>query len=435
MKPDKANFNSELLQYLASTTTPFHAVKQMGGRLQAAGFKRLYESDSWDLQSKCGYWLTRNDSSIIAFRTGDNPVEQGWRMVGAHTDSPGLKVKPNADLDGRIAVEVYGGALLAPWFDRDLSLAGRVSLKARDGKMSSCLIDFQRPLAVIPSLAIHLDRKANENRTINRQTEINLIPGSDRESISSFVQMLHEQVCKEYPQLQDFRVMDYEVFAYDTQQPAFIGNRQELLVSARLDNQLSCFIGLKAILAADANQPALLVCNDHEEVGSQSASGAQGPFLRDVLTRISAEPLSRLMSRSMMISADNAHALHPNYTDKHDSQHGPQINAGPVIKINANQRYATNSETSALFKQLCEHAEVPVQTFVTRNDMACGSTIGPITAAELGVATIDVGCPQWGMHSIRETAGSDDAWSLYRVLELFFNQEKAPVFPAQVTNS
>ena len=423
------DFNAELLDFLDSAPTAFHAVQQMTSRLADAGFIRLYESENWQVKAGKAYFVTRNDSSIIAFRMGgvDNPSsDSGWRMVGAHTDSPCLKVKPCPDMQvqgiKQLAVEIYGGALLAPWFDRDLSLAGRVSFADKNGHLQSRLINFSDPIASVPSLAIHLDRTANEGRTINKQQELNLVLTGAGGQADDFASLLGKQLGEEYPDLGDLRVMDWEISAYDTQKAAIIGLDAQYLVSARLDNLLSCFIGLKALLEADASQPSLLVCNDHEEVGSQSACGANGPFLRDVLERLDqSTPLAKTLCHSMMISVDNAHALHPNYVDKHDSHHAPSINAGPVIKTNANQRYATNSETSALFQYFCEAADVPLQHFVARNDMGCGSTIGPITSSELGVATIDVGCPQWAMHSIRETAGVKDGYNLKKALVQFYN--------------
>ena len=423
---DKDDFNSELLSFLSRSVTPFHAVAEMKSRLLDAGFIELLESDDWHIELDKSYLVTRNDSSIIAFHTGSvSARQQGWRMVGAHTDSPCLKVKPSPDLKSadcaQLAVAVYGGVLLAPWFDRDLSLAGRVTFENDQGMLESRLVDFQEPIALIPSLAIHLDREANSNRKINNQKELNLVLASES---NSFADLLGEQLGKQYPEIGTAKILDWEISAYDTQPPAIVGLNREYLVSARLDNLLSCFIGLRALIEADAGQPALLVCNDHEEVGSQSACGAQGPFLRDVLERVAGENPVRALSKSLMISADNAHALHPNFKDRHDANHGPVINAGPVIKINTNQRYATNSETSALFKSFCASVDVPVQSFVTRNDMGCGSTIGPITASELGVPTIDIGCPQWGMHSIRETAGTEDGVNLKKALVEFYNYSK-----------
>jgi aspartyl aminopeptidase len=219
------------------------------------------------------------------------------------------------------------------------------------------------------------------------------------------------------------RVLDYELNFYDVQAPAVIGLHDDFIAGARLDNLLSCYTGLAALIDSDSQQNTLLVCNDHEEVGSMSAAGAQGTFLRSVLQRIcdNEEDVSRMIANSVLVSADNAHGVHPNYADKHDSNHGPILNNGPVIKINANQRYASNSETGALFKYLCELADVPVQSFVVRSDMACGSTIGPLTAGGIGVKTVDVGVPTFAMHSIRELAGRWDAYYLYRVLKQFFH--------------
>jgi aspartyl aminopeptidase len=219
-------------------------------------------------------------------------------------------------------------------------------------------------------------------------------------------------------------VLDFELCFYDTQPPAAVGLRKEFIAAARLDNLLSCYTGLQALLAADGSEWALLVCNDHEEVGSLSAAGAQGPMLRNFLQGLLDRPvdLPQLMQRSMMISADNAHGVHPNFKDKHDANHGPMLNAGPVIKVNASQRYASSSDGAALFRVLAREAGVEVQSFAMRADMACGSTIGPITAGELGVTTLDIGVPTFAMHSVRELAGSDDAWALKRVLDVYFRR-------------
>lgn len=347
-------------------------------------------------------------------------------MVGAHTDSPCLKVKPQPDLHRQgyqqLGVEVYGGVLLNPWFDRDLSMAGRVDYLSAKGERKQALLNFQRPVAVIPSLAIHLDREANNSRAINAQTYLPVILGQG-ESKAEFRQILKQQLQAEGVEDLD-QVLDYEISLYDTQPPGLVGLNQEFLTSARLDNLLSCYMGLSSLLEADSEYATLLVCNDHEEVGSMSAAGAQGPMLKQVLERLmpDAEARNRMLSRSVMISADNAHGIHPNFADKHDANHGPLLNAGPVIKLNANQRYATNSETSALFRDLARLEEVPVQAFVVRSDMGCGSTIGPITSAELGVRTLDIGVPQFAMHSIREMAGVEDVRHLCKVLTRFYRE-------------
>ena len=428
-----SEFIEGLLSFIQASPTPFHAVEQMAIILDGNGFKRLNESDAWGLDSEASptgkFYVTRNESSIIAFTLGSDPVVHGFRMVGAHTDSPCLKVKPNPEMSKngyfQLGVEVYGGVLLNTWFDRDLSLAGRVNYVTPDGDVGSVLIDFEHAVATVPSLAIHLDREANENHTVDKQKDIppilmKLPEGNEQKP--DFRDILLRLLLKQDPNLKVEKVLDYELSFYDVQAPAVIGLHQDFVASARLDNLLSCYTELMALLKADSKQNCLMVCNDHEEVGSMSAAGAQGNFLTSVLHRLSSttEAFARSMDQSMMISVDNAHGIHPNYADKHDENHGPILNQGPVIKMNANQRYASNSETSAAFRYICEEADVPVQSFVVRSDMACGSTIGPITASELGVRAIDVGVPTFAMHSIRELAGRWDAFYLYRALREYF---------------
>ncbi|MDN3520028.1 M18 family aminopeptidase [Halomonas ramblicola] len=419
-----------LFDFLRRSPTPWHATANMAARLEAAGFRRLDEREAWQLAPGDRVFVTRNDSSIIALQLPEDGLS-ALRMIGAHTDSPGLRLKPNAAQTAagwlQLGVETYGGVLLAPWFDRDLGLSGRVHVRHPDGRLEGLLLDVDRPVAIIPSLAIHLDREANDGRALNAQTQMApvLLQGGEGTDLT---RLLQGWIAEQHG-LDDIELIDFELGFHDMQPPARVGVQGELIASARLDNLLSCFIGLEALLASDGRQGAVLVANDHEEVGSASACGAQGPFLGDVLRRVSErlggggeEAYIRLIQASRMISCDNAHALHPNFPDKHDAAHGPALNGGPVIKVNANQRYATNSATAAMFRELCRQAEVPVQTFVTRADMGCGSTIGPITATELGVPTLDVGVPQWAMHSIRETAGSQDVAALTRVLAAFCNR-------------
>lgn len=423
-----------LLDFLRRSPTPWHATANMATRLEAAGFRRLDEREAWQLAPGDRVFVTRNDSSIIALQLPEDGLS-ALRMIGAHTDSPGLRLKPNAAQTAagwlQLGVETYGGVLLAPWFDRDLGLSGRVHVRHPDGRLEGLLLDVDRPVAIIPSLAIHLDREANDGKALNAQTQMApvLLQGGEGADLT---RLLQGWIAEQHG-LDDIELIDFELGFHDMQPPTRVGVQGELIASARLDNLLSCFIGLEALLASDGRQGAVLVANDHEEVGSASACGAQGPFLGDVLRRVSErlggggeEAYIRLIQASRMISCDNAHALHPNFPDKHDAAHGPALNGGPVIKVNANQRYATNSATAAMFRELCRQAEVPVQTFVTRADMGCGSTIGPITATELGVPTLDVGVPQWAMHSIRETAGSQDVAALTRVLTAFCNRAELP---------
>jgi len=426
---ENIDFNTAFCDFLDRSPTPFHAVLEMKSRFKAAGFVELAESDSWLNIEPGRYYVTRNDSSIIAFnQPAESLATAGIRMVGAHTDSPCLKVKPNPEKTAvglvQLGVEVYGGALLNPWFDRDLSLAGRINYLDSHDTVQSALVNFTKPIAVLPSLAIHLDREANENRTVNKQLHLPpvlMIENEDNDF--DFRLMLQSQLIEQNSTLDIVSVLDYEISLYDVQKASLTGLNEDFISSARLDNLLSCFAGLTAMIKSDSQHASLLVCNDHEEVGSVSASGAQGTFLESVLRRLAetTDDYHRMMQKSMMISADNAHAIHPNYIDKHDEEHGPKLNGGLVIKTNANQRYATNSETSAIFRNLCRQLDVPVQDFVVRSDMGCGSTIGPITSSNLGVKTLDIGVPTFAMHSIREMAGSKDSYRLSTVIKQFYN--------------
>jgi len=422
-----------LLDFLDNSPTPFHACQSMAQRLQQAGFIQLDERETWQVKAGWRYFITRNDSSLIAVQLGQHsPLQGGLRLVGAHTDSPCLRVKPNPSINqhglAQLGVEIYGGALLAPWFDRDLSLAGRVTFVA-DGKLQSRLIDFKRAIATIPNLAIHLNREANKGWTINAQTELPPILALSGDKSLDFNQLLLQQLSLEQG-IDVAEILAFELCLYDTQKAAQIGLNGEFIASARLDNLLSCFAGLQALLeAGNGEQNCVLVCTDHEEVGSASACGADGPFLEQVLRRLFATneaDFAQIVQQSLLISADNAHGLHPNYADKHDGQHAPQLGCGPVIKINSNQRYATNSETAGFFRHLCQSEGVPVQTFVTRSDLGCGSTIGPITASRLGIRTLDIGLATFAMHSIRELAGSSDVAYLISALRAFFACNKLP---------
>ncbi len=423
----KPRFNAALLDFLQRAPTPFHAVAVMRERLLAADFVELDEAEAWQVAPGGRYFVTRNESSLIALRTAKRAlVMDGLRMVGAHTDSPCLKLKPNAVNESvgyvKFGVEVYGGVLLNPWFDRDLSLAGRVTLRDKRGVLRSRLIDCQRPLAIIPSLAIHLDREANDSRTINKQTMLPPVLGLAGDKPFDLGELIKSELKKQDAALARADILDFELSFYGTQPPALVGATEEFIASARLDNLLSCYTGLNAILDSKADTAQLFIASDHEEVGSNSAAGARGNFLKSVLERLAGndQDYGRMIARSLLVSTDNAHGIHPNFADKHDHHHGPVLNRGPVLKVNSNQSYATNSESAALFKHAAARAKVAVQSFVTRTDMACGSTIGPLTAAGLGVRTVDVGVPTFAMHSIRELAGADDAHALYRTLLAFF---------------
>ncbi len=419
--------NRDLLDFIQASPTPFHATAALRQLLENEGYTPLEEADRWQLQAGGRYLVSRNDSSLIAFCLGsDDVATSGVRMIGAHTDSPCLHVKPEPDLIRndyyQLGVEVYGGVLLYPWFDRDLSIAGRISYRNQQQQLGNTLIDFSEPVAIIPSLAIHLERESARTPKFNPQQHLPpLLMQMGDKPTAGFRQLLLELARQQHPELDIQAVLEFELSLYDCQPGSLVGLEQDFISSARLDNLLSCFIGARALLDSTANTSRLLVCSDHEEVGSASSCGADGPFLKSVLERLCPDPqeLARCISRSWLISADNAHGIHPNYADKHDSNHGPLLNQGPVIKTNANQRYASNSETAGLFRLLCEQEGIPVQSFVVRSDMACGSTIGPITASGIGVRTLDIGVPTFAMHSIRETAGANDTDYLRRALVAF----------------
>ena len=379
----------ELMAFLKEAVTPFHAVSAMESRLTAAGFREVTQFDGQDMEPGQGYFLTRQGSSLVALRAGEGSPREGLRLVGAHTDSPNLSIKPNPvkGRDGcvQLGVDVYGGALLNPWFDRDLAMAGRVTVLTADECLESVLFDSMRPVAIVPSLAIHLDREANNQRSVNPQKDVVPVVMLGDPAAFDLKKWLVEQLAERDPRWQGSRVMDYELSLYDTQAPGLVGIDNALIASARLDNLLSCFAGLSALIDADDAQWSMLVATDHEEVGSASTVGAQGPMLMDALNGLvsEAQQNSRLRLQSWMLSVDNAHAVHPNYADRHDEQHGPKLGQGPVIKVNRNQRYATNADGAARLRLLAERAGVDIQSFVMRADLACGSTIGPITACLL----------------------------------------------------
>ncbi|MCX6076080.1 MAG: M18 family aminopeptidase [Campylobacterales bacterium] len=413
----KQDFNDGLLGFLDSSPTPFHATQNMAGMFANAGFTQLFEVQRWDLQEGGKYFVTRNDSSIIAFTYPR--INKNYVMVGAHTDSPNLKLKPNPILknDGvvKFAVEPYGGILFNPWFDRDLSLAGRVSYLDSNNMIKDALIDVKKAIAIIPSLAIHLDREVNEKKSVNAQTDISPVLASG--DSFNFDKFLKDELAacgvKDIVEL-----YANELSLYDTQKASYVGIENDFIASARLDNLLSCYVGMLSICSVSDDTPMLFIASDHEEVGSDSASGAGGSFLESTLKRMFGdfEELTQMLRSSLFISADNAHSIHPNYPSKHDANHAPQINRGVVIKVNSNQRYASNSKTISRFMNVASGLNEPTQNYVTRSDMGCGSTIGPIVAAKLGIDTIDVGLPTLAMHSVRELCGSDDAYSLYKIV-------------------
>lgn len=415
-----------LIDFLRASPTAYHAAHNLASRLREQGFIALDESRAWSIKAGGKYYFLRADSTVVGFIVGkDMSPESGMRLVGAHTDSPCLKVKPQPEKNTKgyqqLGIEVYGGALLNPWFDRDLSLAGKVCYLDGAGVLQSALVNFQAPIAVIPSLAIHMDRGANENRTVNPQKDMSPILFQG-EGTFNFRDVLGEQLRKEG--VSDVaEVLDFDMSFYDVQAPAIVGLREEFLASARLDNLLSAFIGVEALANAGTDVTTIMVCNDHEEVGSNSDVGAAGTVLKDLFARLwpSEEDRQIALRTSLMLSVDNAHGVHPNYVSVHDDNHGPILNRGPVLKFDAKQSYATSSHSAAFLRRLAQQGEpLALQSYVTRADMRCGSTIGPITATTTGIKALDIGVPTFAMHSTRELAGAGDVQTLYDLIQRFF---------------
>jgi aspartyl aminopeptidase len=409
----------DLFDFLDTSPSPWHAVASSIARLD--GFARLEETDAWDDVPAAGYVV--RSGSLVAWRLPGPEVAPSapFRIAGAHTDSPCLRIKPRPDAAScgwrQLAVEVYGGILNNSWLDRDLGIAGR--LVGVDGTTS--LVDVGEPVARVPQLAVHLDRDVNANGLVlDAQQHLTPVWGVGTARGGEFGEWIGDAAGLDSPPAW------WELCLYDVQRAAVLGADRSLIASGRLDNQLSCWAAVSALAAArPADHGAVVVLNDHEEVGSSSATGAAGPLLESTLARLvaarggSGEDLHRALAASACVSADNAHAVHPNYPERHEPGHRPVVNAGPALKVNSNQRYATSAETAAAFQRSCEQAGVPWQVFVSRNNMPCGSTIGPITSTRLGIATADVGVPQLSMHSARELCGAEDPDFLRRALGAF----------------
>ena len=426
----------DLLDFIDASPSPWHAVDSMVARLTAAGFTPLSESEPWALAPGGRYYVIGDEASLIAFVAGTGPLARhGFRIVGAHTDSPGLRVKPNAShVSGpmvRLGVEVYGGPILATFTDRDLSLAGRVSVRTGKGPfdVASRHVHFAEALVRIPNLAIHMNRAVNdEGLKLHKQKELPMmlsVVQSELPAQRQFAALLGEQLA-----VDPDAILAFELAVYDTQKGAFFGPNREFISDSQLDNLASCHAGLSALLDSldqEATSTRVIAFFDHEEVGSTSAKGADGSFLPDILERIAlSADLARgeykqALANSYLLSADMAHAYHPNYAEYYDAEHQAILNKGPVIKLNHNVRYASDSVSSAFFQQLCELANVPCQKYVHRTDIPCGSTIGPLTASNLGLRAVDVGNPMWSMHSIRESAGALDHGYMIKAMTQFFH--------------
>ncbi|MDO8143376.1 M18 family aminopeptidase [Isoptericola sp. 178] len=421
--PDAARVHAEDLgRFVSASPSSYHAAAETARRAQEAGFTRLTETDVWEVTPGGRYVVVR-DGSAIAFVV---PPTAGPRtpfsILGTHTDSPGFKLKPKPTT-GRggwvqAGVEVYGGPLLNSWLDRELELAGRVV--TRDGAEH---LVRTGPFARIPQLAIHLDRSVNDGLTLDKQRHTQPVLGLGEVSEHDVLGELAARVAGGAVDPAD--VLGYDVVVADTQEPRAFGARGDLWASGRLDNLLSTHSALTALLAAEPDAltgVAVVAAFDHEEIGSESRSGAAGPFLADVLDRVSrslgasGEDRHRALAASLCISSDVGHAVHPNYPERHDPANQPVAGGGPILKINANQRYTTDAHGAATWQAACDAAEVPTQEFVSNNTIPCGSTIGPITATRLGIRVVDVGVPILSMHSARELTAVVDPWYLMRAM-------------------
>ncbi|MGP0222215.1 M18 family aminopeptidase [Paenarthrobacter sp. NCHU4564] len=419
----------DLGSFVSASPSSFHAVHEAGRRLDAAGFTALDERQQWE-GGPGRYYVIRDGALIAWVVPGNATATTGFNILGAHTDSPSFKLKPKPTT-GRFGwlqagVEVYGGPLLNSWLDRELQLAGRLVL--RDGSEH---LTATGPLLRFPQLAIHLDRAVNDGLALSKQQHMNPVFGLGDPAGEDLLGLLAARV--EGASVDAAEIGGYDVVIADTQAPAVFGANSEFFASGRLDNLSSTHAGLTALIDHAEEVPAdgpiaVLAAFDHEEIGSNSRSGACGPFLEDVLTRIadglgaSVSQRRQALSASFCVSADAGHAVHPNYAERHDPANRPLLNGGPLLKINANQRYATDAPGAALWAQLCHEAQVPYQEFVSNNDILCGSTIGPLTATRLGIRTVDVGVPLLSMHSARELCGVEDPYHLTVVVGSFFRR-------------
>lgn len=418
--------NKELLRFLDHSPNAFYAVANMQKELEDAGFARLYEGCPWTLSGGHGYYVTRNDSAIIAFRIPEGEY-QGFQIMASHCDSPVFKIKTNAEIvvDNsyvKLNVEKYGGMLCAPWLDRPLSVAGRVIVQTEEG-IATKLVNVDRDLLIIPNVAIHMNRQVNDGYAFNAQVDMLPLFCEQGEEKNQFMQLIADEAGV---QVED--ILDTDLFLYDRMKGTTLGLHGEFIASGRLDDLQCAFASLKGFLAAELKQSIAVHCvYDNEEVGSGTKQGAASTFLKDTLQRISRamgrseEQYLMSIASSFMVSADNAHAVHPNHAEKADPTNRPYMNRGIVIKYSANQKYTTDGVSGAVMRAICKKAEVPCQTFTNRSDMLGGSTLGNISQAQVALNTVDVGLPQLAMHSPYETAGARDTAYLIEAARVLFS--------------
>lgn len=426
------NFAKDLIDFIDSSYTAFHAVKNLEDRLEDKGFTKLNQGDKWNLEKEGKYYITKNNSALIAFQIGKGEIEEdGFRLIGAHTDAPTFKIKPSPEMtvEGsylKLNTEVYGGPILNTWFDRPLSLAGRVNLRTEDPfRPKEVLLNLEKPIMIIPNLAIHMNREVNKGVEINPQKDSLplLATINDKfEKDNYLLKLLGQNLGVD---LDD--ILDFELFLYEVEKGSLVGLDEEFISVGKQDNLGMIHAGLHGFLDSDLSKSSkILVCFDNEEVGSGTKQGAASPMLKTVLERIvlalgkDREDFYRSLDKSFLISADQAHALHPNYADEHDPTNRPIINAGPVIKMAANQAYTSDSYSSSVYEAICKSQNIPVQKFVNRSDKRGGSTIGPISSRQLDIPSIDIGNPILAMHSIRELGGVEDHFYVYQSFKKFY---------------
>ncbi|MDO5734097.1 MAG: M18 family aminopeptidase [Eubacteriales bacterium] len=422
-----------LLDFIAASPTAYQAVKELSNLLDAHGFKEYKLSELKQLKTgDRGYYL-KNASAIAAFVVGADPIENGFQIFGAHTDSPSLRIKPNSISikDGilRLTTEVYGGPILNTYFDRPLSLAGRVVLKS-DNYLKPKIqnVDLEEALLILPNLCIHMNREVNDGVKIAREKVLLPFVAMANDLPEDPELWLRKKLAQKL-NLDPSSILDYDLYIYECAKPSFVGEEKAFISTGRLDNLAMAWAGIYNLAkAADQIGPGLKIAlaTDHEEVGSGSKQGAASAFIRDFLESLylalgaSRQEFLASFDRSYMISADLAHALHPNYSEMADPDHRPLINGGPVIKVAASQAYATDAVSAGIFRSLCANAGVPCQVFTNRSDLRGGSTIGPITSTRVPVSTVDIGTAIWGMHSLRETGGTDDVLYMDKLCHYYF---------------
>lgn len=423
----------ELIDFLYDSPSACHGVKATQKILNENGFIEIKESDKWDLKAKGKYYVVKNDSALIAFEIGSGNIEEtGLRLIGAHTDVPGFRIKPNPQMisEGKyikLNTEVYGGPILHTWFDRPLSIAGKVSLRGKSPlKPETRLVNISKPLLIIPSLAIHMNREVNEGFKINKQLDTIPLLGLINEKLEKEDYLMNLLADELKVNKED--ILNFELGLYEYEKGMLIGMNEELISSGRFDDLWMVYAGIRALIDSRENEATkVMICIDNEEIGSLTAEGANSTLLNNILERIAIglgknkEEYYRALANSIMISADLAHAVHPNLGSKHDPTNRPVLEGGPVLKIAASGSYSTDSFNGAIFAGVCESAGVPFQKFVNRSDVRGGTTIGPVTAANLTIPVIDMGAPVLGMHSIRELASVKDNYYTVKAFTEFFS--------------